>query len=227
MLTVTRLEPQKKNPQRLNVYLDGEFAFGISRAAAPWLEEGHQLSQQKIDDLQQKDLFESAYQRALNYLSYRPRSEKEIRQNLLKHKIPDETISAVLDRLRTSSLVDDRDFAAQWVENRIRFKPRGKRALSSELFQKGISNEIIDQTLTGIDEESLAFELARSKSRKFMELEEAAYKKKIIGLLARRGFPYPITRHVVDTLWLEIEKESKNQSNYPDRRLDQKEGATK
>ena len=208
MLTVTRLEPQKKNPQRLNVYLDGEFAFGISRAAAPWLEEGHQLSQQKIEDLQKQDLSEGAYQRALNFLSYRIRSEKEIQANLIKHQIPEEIISTVLDRLRNASLVDDREFAIRWVENRVQFKPRGKRALSSELFQKGISNEIIDEVLIGIDEEPLAFELARSKSRKFLELDEKDFKTKLTGLLSRRGFPYPITSHVVETIWLEIEKES-------------------
>ena len=116
----------------------------------------------------------------------------------------------MLDRLRNASLVNDRDFAAQWVENRIRFKPRGKRALSSELFQKGIPNEVIEDTLQGIDEENLAFELARSKSGKFGNMDEAGYKKKMTGLLARRGFPYSITSYVVDTLWLEIEKELSN-----------------
>ena len=78
---------------------------------------------------------------------------------------------------------------------------------SAELFQKGIPNEIIEQALEGIDEEALAFELARSRSDKYRQLDQADYKKKMTGLLARRGFPYPITRHVVDTLWLEIEKE--------------------
>jgi regulatory protein len=208
MLTVTRLEPQVKNPQRLNVYLDGEFAFGISRAAAPWLEEGHQLSKQKIEDLQKQDLFEGAYQRALNFLSYRIRSEKEIRQNLHKHQIPEDTIQLVLDHLRNASLVDDHDFAKRWVENRVHFKPRGKRALSSELFQKGISNEVIDEVLEGIDEEKLAIELARSKSRKYAGLNEKDFKSKVTGLLSRRGFPYPITSDVVNTIWLEIENES-------------------
>jgi len=207
MLTVTRLEPQKKNPQRINVYLDGEYAFGISRAAAPWLEEGNQLSQEKINDLKDKDLFEEAYQRALNYLSYRIRSEKEIRLNLQKHQIPEEIIVKVLDRLRTASLVNDRDFAAQWVENRIQFKPRGKRALSSELFQKGISNQIIDDVLAELDEEDLAFKAARSKISKLSGLDEKAFHKKLTGYLTRRGFPFHINKEVVAATWHEIEKE--------------------
>ena len=208
MLTVTRLEPQQTNPLRLNVYLDGEFAFGISRASAPWLEEGNQLSQQKVDDLQNKDQLEGAYQRALNFLSYRIRSEKEIRQNLNKHHIPEEIIEGVLDRLRGASLVDDQDFASQWVENRVHFKPRGKRALSSELLQKGISNQIIEDVLAELNEEELAYKFARKKITKLSELDEKTFQKKLSGFLTRRGFPYHINKDVIFTLWNEIEKES-------------------
>ena len=207
MLTVTRLEPQKKKPQRINVYLDGEFAFGISRATAPWLAEGNQLSQQKINDLQEKDQFEGAYQRAINFLSYRVRSEKEIRQNLTKHDVPEDIIERVVDRLRGASLVNDWDFASQWVENRVQFKPRGKRALSSELFQKGIGNEIIEDVLAELDEEELAYACARSRITKFTGMEKKAFQKKLSGLLTRRGFPYHVTKDVVGSLWKEMEKE--------------------
>ena len=207
MLTVTRLEPQKKKPQRINVYLDGEFAFGISRATAPWLAEGNQLSQQKINDLQEKDQFEGAYQRAINFLSYRVRSEKEIRQNLTKHEVLEDIIDRVVDRLRDASLVNDWDFASQWVENRVQFKPRGKRALSSELFQKGIGNEIIEDVLAELDEEELAYACARSRITKFTGMEKKAFQKKLSGLLTRRGFPYHVTKDVVGSLWKEMEKE--------------------
>ena len=207
MLTVTRLEPQKKKPQRINVYLDGEFAFGISRATAPWLAEGNQLSQQKINDLQEKDQFEGAYQRAINFLSYRVRAEKEILQNLTKHDVPENIIERVVDRLRGASLVNDWDFASQWVENRVQFKPRGKRALSSELFQKGIGNEIIEDVLAELDEEELAYACARSRITKFTGMEKKAFQKKLSGLLTRRGFPYHVTKDVVGSLWKEIDKE--------------------
>jgi regulatory protein len=208
MLTITRLEPQKKNPQRFNVYLDGEFAFGISRAAAPWLTEGNQLSQEKVDDLQKKDQFEVAYQRAINFLSYRIRSEKEIRQNLNKHQIPEEIIDGVLDRLRDASLVNDLEFATQWVENRVQFKPRGKRALSSELFQKGIPNQIIEDVIADLNEEELATKLARKKITKLTGLDEKAFQKKLSGFLTRAGFPYHISKELIYNLWNEIEKES-------------------
>jgi regulatory protein len=208
MLTITRLEPQKKNPGRLNVYLDGEFAFGISRKIAPGLEEGNQLSQQKITALQNEDKIEAAYQRALNFLSYRSRSENEIQQNLLKHKIPVEVIAVVLLKLQENSLVNDRDFATLWVENRVKFHPRGKRALTSELIKKGISIQIIEEVLQNIDEKELALKLARKKVPRLSGLEKPTFQKKMYGYLSRRGFNYSQCKEVTDLIWTEVEDQT-------------------
>lgn len=205
MLTVTRLEPQKKNPQRLNVYLDGEFAFGISRASAPWLSVGDHLDHQEVQDLKKRDLTESAYQRALNFLSYRSRSEQEIRLNLSKHQIPEEVIFEVLGKLRQSSLVDDRAFARTWIENRCQFKPRGKRALSVELRQKGIPGEIIDDELKGLDEDVLALQCARNKASRYQHLDQEKFQTKMFAFLNRRGFPYQIIKDTVLEVWREID----------------------
>ncbi|MEE8356722.1 MAG: RecX family transcriptional regulator, partial [Anaerolineales bacterium] len=196
MLTVTKLEPQKKNPQRLNVYLNGEFAFGVSRTAAPWLEEGNQLSQQKINALQTEDQVEQAFQRALHFLSFRIRSEQEIRLNLQKHQLPENIIDPVLNRLRERSLVNDRDFAQQWIDNRNRFHPRGKRALSSELYRKGIPNQIIEETLNDLDETELAYKFARKKVDKLKTLDKSNFQKKMYGYLSRRGFDYSLSKEV-------------------------------
>jgi regulatory protein len=208
MLTITKLEHQIKNPGRVNVYLNGEFAFGISLAIAPWLEEGAEISPQRVKDLQNQDETERAYLRALNYLSYRNRSEEEIRKNLRKHQIAEEHIDSVLERLRQASLVDDLVFAREWVENRCKHKPRGKRALSSELYQKGIKSQIIDDVLGELDEEALAMQLARQKLPKLETLDRSSFQKKLSGFLSRRGFPYGISKEVINTLWEEIEKQS-------------------
>ena len=208
MLTVTKLEPQKKNPQRLNVYLNGEFAFGISRLVAPWLQEGNELSQGEISGLQTEDQIQQGYQRAINFLSYRARSEQEIKLNLQKHQVPETIIESVLEKLRDASLVDDREFAQQWIENRIRFHPRSKRALSSELYRKGISKQIIEETLLDIDEEVLARSLAQKKVSKLRTLDKSTFQKKMYGFLYRRGFNYGISKEVVSQLWDELEKES-------------------
>ena len=208
MLTVTKVEQQKKNPRRVNIYLNGEFAFGISRAVAPWLEEGNEISQQQIDDLKTRDTVESGYQRALNFLSYRSRSEKEISLNLKKYQVSEEHIDLVLDKLRQNNLVNDLEFAREWVENRSRFKPRGRRALSSELFQKGINYEIIEEVLKDLDEGQLALEFARKKISKIKTLNQTDFQKKMYGYLSRRGFSSDISKDIVSTLWKEQETQS-------------------
>ena len=79
---ITALKLQKRNKDRVNVYLDDEFAFGLSRIVAAWLRTGQELTEEKIAELQAQDNVEVALQRALNFLSYRPRSEEEVRRNL-------------------------------------------------------------------------------------------------------------------------------------------------
>ena len=115
---VTALTPQKRNRQRVNVYLDGEFAFGLQRIVAAWLQVGQEISDEKIAQLQAGDALEVAYQRAIRLLGYRPRTEQEIRQNLGQHGIAEESIDVVVNRLLKSGLVDDTRFAQNWIENR-------------------------------------------------------------------------------------------------------------
>jgi regulatory protein len=78
-MQITAIEPQQKNPQRVNVYLDGEFAFGLASIVAVWLKPGQELSEEKAAQLKADDEREVAYQKALHFISYRPRSSAEVR----------------------------------------------------------------------------------------------------------------------------------------------------
>jgi regulatory protein len=202
---ITALKVQKRNSQRINVYLDGEFAFGLSRFAASWLQVGQDLSPEKIQELQEIDAQEVAYQRALNFISYRMRSEKEIHQNLQKHNTPEKVITEVLARMRKSGLVNDLQFAQTWVENRSTFRPRGQRALTIELRQKGIADETIDEALRDLDEEPLAYQAALKQSRRYAGLEWMAFRQKMSAFLARRGFNYEVAKPVIEQVWAEMQ----------------------
>jgi regulatory protein len=205
---ITALKAQKRNSQRINVYLDGEFSFGLSRFAAAWLQVGQELSPEKIQELQDVDAQEVAYQRALNFISYRPRAEAEVRKNLQKHDTPEDVITEVLERLRRSGLVDDFQFAQTWVENRSTFRPRGRRALAVELRQKGIDDETIDEALRDLDEDNLAYQAALKQSRKYEGLEWQAYRQKMSAFLARRGFNYGVAKPVIEQVWSEIQDQT-------------------
>lgn len=203
MKTISAIEVQKKDPNRVNIYLDGEFAFGLSRIVAAWLKTGQQLEDGKIAQLQTDEARERAYQQAMLYLSYRARSEAEIRQNLRKHEYPDEVIEETLERLRQARLADDNEFARVWVENRSTFRPRSRMLLAMELRQKGLSDEAAQSALGEVDELALAYEAARKRVNRLKGLEWAEFRKKLSDFLARRGFPYAVIAPTVSRIWNE------------------------
>ena len=208
MQKITAIKVQRKNKERVNIYLDGEFAFGLTRIVAGWLQVGQLLDEKKIEQLKADDEREMAYIRALNYLSYRPRSIKEIELNLKKYNVPETIIPEVIKRLKSNNFVNDQEFAKLWIENRNTFRPRGKRALQVELRQKGINNEDIQPMLDElVDEESLAYQAGLKKARILANLEWQDFRRKLGAFLARRGFPYSVISPLLRPLWDEVHPE--------------------
>lgn len=214
MRKVTAIEVQKKNRQRVNIFLDGEFAFGLSRIVAAWLQVGQELSDEKIASLQAEDAHEVALQKALNFLSYRARSDEEIRQNLRKHGIPEDVIDETLERLHQAGLANDKEFAQAWVENRTTFRPRSRRALSMELRRKGLDEQTIQTALAeSPNEVSLAYQAAQQKARRLEELPWPEFRQKLSAFLARRGFGYEVIGEVVRRVWQEQSQSVDSPSN--------------
>jgi regulatory protein len=203
---VTAIEPQQKNPQRVNIYLDGEFALGLAAIVAAWLRVGQDLDEGQIAKMKAADEREVTYQKALHFLSYRPRSSAEVRQNLLKRGISESLIQETVERLEKAKLVNDEAFAQAWVENRNSFHPRGKPALRLELRRKGLSDEIVQSVLDRqVNEEVLAFESARKYAQRLAGLEWSEFRQKLGGFLARRGFSYETLAPVVSEVWKEFQ----------------------
>jgi regulatory protein len=203
MPTITAIESQTRDSDRVNIHLDGKYAFSLARILAAWLKTGQELDEKKILSLQTADAIEEAYRQAMLFLSFRTRSAAEVRQNLRKHKVPDDVIERTIERLQENKFVDDTRFARAWVENRSTFRPRGMRALKLELRQKGLSDETARSALVDLDEEALAYQAGQKKLRHFEHLEWDEFRKKLSDHLARRGFPYSIITSVVTRLWNE------------------------
>lgn len=210
MKKITAIEAQKKNSNRVNIYLDGEFAFGLERITAAWLRVGQELDEKKIGQLQAEDARERALQQALLFLSYRARSESEIRRNLQKHEIPDDVIEETLERLRRDGLANDDQFARAWVENRSAFRPRSRRLMALELRQKGLDDEAAKSALEGVDDEALAYEAAQKRATRFKGLEWSEFRTKLSGFLARRGFSYSVIASAVSRVWNELHNEERH-----------------
>lgn len=205
---ITALKAQKKNPNRVSVYLEGEFAFGLSRIVAAWLRVGQCLSDEKITALQAQETREKAYQRALGLVSYRPRSESEIHQKLDRAGFDEDTIQAVLARLKDAGLVQDQTFAETWIENRSTFRPRSQSYLAFELRRKGVSDETIQSAMAqAAGDDELAYQAAQKYARRLEHLEWAEFQKKLTAFLGRRGFSYSTIRPVVSQVWQESQQE--------------------
>jgi regulatory protein len=201
---ITALKVQQKNRDRVSVYLDGRYAFGLPAVIAAGLSLGRFLSDSDIDLLRDQGSFEDSYNRTLDYLSYRPRSEAEVTEYLRRREVPDDTITAIIQRLRGAGLLDDEAFARFWVENRERFRPRGIRALRYELRRKGITSDAIDQALDDLDTSASAYQAAVKKAHQLSGLERSVFQRKLVEYLARRGFDYDEARQAADRHWSEL-----------------------
>lgn len=207
---ITALVVQKRNKERVNVYLDGEFAFGLAMIEAVKLKKGQELTDEDINRLKALDEIEVVHDRALNLLSYRPRSAEEVRRKLRQSKqvFSDTAIDQAVEKLERAGLLDDEAFARYWVSNREQFSPRSARALRHELRQKGVSNRAIDSALSDLDEQDAAYRAAQAKVRRYAQADEKTFRKRLGGYLSRRGFSYGIVREVLDRLWEEIDTQT-------------------
>jgi regulatory protein len=194
---ITSLEPQKRSRDRVNVYLEGEFAFGLARLVAAKLKIGIWLSDEAIAELTSADGSERAHSRALDYLSYRPRSEAELRDYLLEKEFPENAVEEVLARLNRVGLVDDAEFARYWIDNRARFRPRGGRMLHYELQQKGVASEAIEEALADYDELAAVRKVAREQARRLRHLPPDKFRRRLYARLARRGFSSGLIQEIL------------------------------
>lgn len=140
--------------------------------------------------------------RVLRYLSYRPRSEKEIRDFLAKKKLDVALQQKILTILKEQKLVDDEEFAKWWVEQRTVFRPKGVRLIKLELRQKGISQEIIESQISNIQ---FPISNERERARKLVEKRITRYKglpkqekyQKLQRFLAARGFDFDVISDIL------------------------------
>ncbi len=208
---ITALRAQIKDSQRVNVFIEGEFAIGVglTTITKTGLHVGKQLSAEEFAKLEQIESGDKAYLAALRFLEARPRSIAEVRARLGRKDYAPEAIDAAIARLAELELLDDAAFARYWVENRQANRPRGAGALRDELRRKGIDADITaevlnDDSLTG-DEAASAWGLARGALRKYAGSHDRnAFTRRMGSYLQRRGYTFDVIRPIVDQLWAEV-----------------------
>jgi regulatory protein len=199
--TITGLKIQRRNKERVNVFLDDRYAFSVTVMTAAGLRKGQYLSNSEIEELKSDYERDKAYEHAIRFIGYRTRSRLEVVRRLHDKGYSSEVVMDTVERLQNEQYLDDEAFARFWLENREQFRPRGQQALRYELRQKGVVDEVIDTVLVDLDEDKLAWAAVESKLDHWKRLEEKEFKTKLIGYLSRRGFNYDITRNVIDRAW--------------------------
>ena len=200
MSKITKISAQK-NTERLNIYLDGVFAFGIRQELLGDydLHVGKELKKNEIARINKEDEIKRCLDKAYRYLFYRPRSEKEVTDKLLE-KYPEKTVAAALKKLKEYKYVDDRAFIKFWLDSRA--NSRGPALLRLELIQKGIPKTLIEESLSSINKEALiedALKLVRGK-KKYRDLDANDLYKKVAPFLSRRGYSYDVIKIVLKSM---------------------------
>lgn len=202
---VTQLQLQRRRTDRVNVFLDDEYAFSLALDLAAGLSRGQVLSDGDVEGLRAEDAYRVALDRALGYLASRPRSRAEIDGYLREREVDEPARGRVLERLETLALVDDHAFAAWWVANRGAHRPRGRLALRSELAARGLSRDAIEAAVAEVDDEDAAVALALSRAERYRGLDRAGLEHRLGGYLRRRGFDYATVRRALDAAWSRLE----------------------
>ncbi len=205
MKKVTAIRAGRGRSKRVNVFLEGKFAFslGAEVAAKEDVQVQQELSAEQIEALARSDHFHRCFEAAAHYLSYRPRSESELRERLYRRGFGDDSVEAVIARLKEQGLVDDAAFAQFWKDSRQSFNPRSQWLTGLELRQKGVAREIIDQTVGAIDDEGSAYRAALNKARSLPLSDYQGFRHRLGGYLRRRGFNYEVINNTVKKIWQE------------------------
>ncbi len=195
-LVITDLKQGVKNPNRVNVFVDGKFSFSLDIAQVVDLgvKVGLALSAEKLEELKRASEFGKLYQRALEWALVRPRSEKEVRDYLYKkvfeRKLDKSYIDLIVARLKEKKYLDDTAFAKYYVENRFVKKGISRRRLSLELMKKGVAKEIIAEVLDERNDEEEILKMIAKKRARYDD-------EKLISYLCRQGFSFELVQNLV------------------------------
>ncbi len=208
-MRITTLEPQANNPERINLYVDGRFLLGVSATIVLQMELqlGQELLPDQLELLRREEAEQRAVDRALNYLSFRPRSREEVRRYLRRKETPPEIIDAALARLDRLDFVNDHSFAEFWIGTREQFSPRGARALKNELRMKGVDREVVNELVDDEQDGERALRAGRKKAMLLVnipDMDYATFRNRLGSFLQRRGFGYEVTTRTVRALWKEL-----------------------
>lgn len=202
---ITAIETQKQRRNRCSIFIDGEFALGVEADVVGdlRLHVGQRVSDADLERISRADLVVRAKRKALNLLEYRHRSRAEIVGRLRQGGFDDDVIGQVVTFLERLGLLNDEEFARNWVRYRQSGKACGRARIRWELRRKGVSNDIIERSLSEISGETeyaLAMDVARRRWEKCSVADSRLKRQRVASYLRRQGFDWEVVSEVLDKL---------------------------
>jgi regulatory protein len=209
---ITALKANKRTDNKLNMFLDGKFAISVDTEVAvkEELKIGQELSDEQLKDLAENVSLARCLNIAYRFLSYRPRSEAEMKDRLSRRGFEDSNIEIIINKLKEQHLLDDTAFAQFWQENREMFRPRSKRLTIIELKKKGVADEIVKEVTDDSNDMDSAYQAALKKARRLAGEDYEVFNRRVGDFLKRRGFDYAVIHQTVKRLWQETKELSTN-----------------
>ncbi len=213
MPTITKISEQKRRPNRRNIYLDGGFAFGcnVNVVARFRLREGLVLSDEQVHQIEIGEVKQEALDAGLRLLQSRLHSTSEMRRKLMRKEYGKTTVDAVIADLTRLGYLDDERFAKTKALAAAQHKQHGKRRAKIELLKAGVKGDVADKALGDVYESTdtlaVARELARKQAPRLKKLDPQVARRRLVGMLQRRGFDYDDIRPVVDEVLEQTDSE--------------------
>jgi len=204
MAVLTKIVGQKRSPNRRSVYLDGAFAFGcnVNVVAKFRLREGMQLTPEQVEQVQQGEVRQECFDAAMRSLESRLHSRAELRKKLMRKEWGGPVIDGVLDDLQRLGYLDDARFAKTKAMSAAQYKHHGRRRAFMELLRSGVKGDVADKALDEVydktDSTAVARELAAKQATRLKKLDPLVARRRLVGMLQRRGFDYETIKPVVD-----------------------------
>lgn len=197
------MELQKRNSKRVSIYIDEDFAFGVDMEVAYTcdLKEGKEIDSKFVESVIKKEEQFRANNYALSLLSFRARSEKEIRDRMLQKGYESSVIEKTIRYLKEQRYVNDREFTEAFIKDKTELSHYGRNRIKTELFKKGISKELVDELIEENIQSDMEYktvkELAESKIKSYQKDKKDAQYRKLSGYLLRKGYSYDVVSRVV------------------------------
>lgn len=200
-MIITDIKPQVKKQNRVSVFIDGKFAFGLDKSDCTFmgLKIGTELTQQRYDYIIDNAVYAKAYQKADRYIGFKMRTEKEVRNKLIEEGYSDEITERVIATMVKYKYIDDMSYAIMYAKDCRKLKKWGPERIKAELYKKGISTEYIDNALNESDTDDTTEIIETLLEKRIrntpIDLKE---KQKHINFLLRRGFKYDDIKAVIE-----------------------------